>query len=336
MRLQILFFLLLLILPVFGFSSTSIELAPGKHLIILDSAAASIHIIQDHKEGFFEKINRLEMEIQMKAKFPDNFTRAHQLTAYRKMLQEDLLSFSKSETELLQGIFQEAAGLCENFTEDLFPDSLFLIKTRSNYYGKGTYYTRENSIVIPANEIENPNQRALFQVMMHELFHVFSRYNPDYRKALYELIGFKPLDRLSFPEQVEKILLYNPDGLDYQWAIQLQPSGKTAVPLIVSNQASFKKNQPEFFQYLQFALYEVNSSGFVYANADGSSTLGQRYFPEYFSKIQDNTNYIIHPDEILADNFTYLVLAEKDPESLSEFSSGGQKLLTDMKAVLEK
>ena len=313
-----------------------IEIAPGKHLVILDSLEASPHIIQDVKEGFFDKVRQLELEIQLKKRFPETSTRPEQIAEYREMLQKDLVSFTDSDKEMLQDIFKEAAALCKNFTPTLFPDSLFLIKTRSAYYGESTYYTRENCIIIPANELEVPNKQDLFRVMMHELFHVFSRYELDYRKELYGLIGFEPAEELQFPPHLKEKLLYNPDGLDYAWKIQLGPSDKWAVPLIISNQDQFNPMQKEFFNYLDFALFELDEAGTVICKEDGRSTLGTSVMGAYFAKIQDNTNYIIHPDEIMADNFTYLVLAEKDPETLERFSKGGQELLAQMKQVLTR
>ena len=34
--------------------------------------------------------------------------------------------------------------------------------------------------------------------------------------------------------------------------------------------------------------------------------------PAFYEKIGKNTNYVIHPDEILADNFVHLVMQDPD------------------------
>ena len=34
--------------------------------------------------------------------------------------------------------------------------------------------------------------------------------------------------------------------------------------------------------------------------------------PAFFEKVGKNTNYIIHPDEILADNFVRLIMEDQD------------------------
>lgn len=50
--------------------------------------------------------------------------------------------------------------------------------------------------------------------------------------------------------------------------------------------------------------------------------------PDYIKRIGNNTGYIIHPDEILADNFVHLILQAKDLETPHIVTQMGA-LLTD-------
>ena len=54
----------------------------------------------------------------------------------------------------------------------------------------------------------------------------------------------------------------------------------------------------------------------------------------FYEQIQRNTNYIIHPDEILADNFIFLVQAKKDPRTLGQFSEEGIRLIEKMEKII--
>jgi hypothetical protein len=63
------------------------------------------------------------------------------------------------------------------------------------------------------------------------------------------------------------------------------------------------------------------------------STLDTRGINELFMK-NYNTAYIIHPDEIVADNFALLMLSQKNPAALKDCTEGGKTLLTKMQAVL--
>ena len=60
--------------------------------------------------------------------------------------------------------------------------------------------------------------------------------------------------------------------------------------------------------------------------------------PDFFKKIGDNTQYIIHPDEIIADNFFMMTLAtqEIDGFDMGKFSAKGKVLIREVeKAVRE-
>ncbi len=82
----------------------------------------------------------------------------------------------------------------------------------------------------------------------------------------------------------------------------------------------------EFFAYLQFKLLVVEKEGGsenLMAVSDGPSLklVGMERVPGFLERVGRNTNYIIHPEEILADNFALLVLKESkvaSPEILQK------------------
>ena len=56
--------------------------------------------------------------------------------------------------------------------------------------------------------------------------------------------------------------------------------------------------------------------------------------PSFFDQIKYNTQYIIHPDEVLADNFMILALSKRDPSSLDDFDEAGKELLKKIENAL--
>ena len=56
--------------------------------------------------------------------------------------------------------------------------------------------------------------------------------------------------------------------------------------------------------------------------------------PDFFEKITTNTGYIIHPDEIIADNFMYIMMREKKNGLQRSFSEDGVELLKNIKKIL--
>ena len=56
--------------------------------------------------------------------------------------------------------------------------------------------------------------------------------------------------------------------------------------------------------------------------------------PSFFDQIKYNTQYIIHPDEILADNFMILAMSKKDPASINDLDEAGKELLRKIENAL--
>lgn len=328
-------------------SQSVLQLDAEHQVVFLDSLQAARAIVEDEAEGFFEKISPLDMAIQMGSSLPDTFSRKELLADYRGFLQRDVESFSEEEEELLREALRRAFFLTEKLLPGLFPDSIGIIKTKGLHYGPSVYYTRENLIIIPENELWEGNLGGLVQVMLHEVFHIYSRYHPEEQEALYRLIGFEPVSKpLAFPDSLARRMLLNPDGIAIDYAITLELPGDSlpvrAVPLIVSPQPNYTPSLPQFFAYLDFQLYPIEEAEGRYLVKTKSGYRSPlpppTQIPAFFEQIGDNTDYIIHPDEILADNFVFLVLAQTGEEDfeLKKYSERGREVLRGMKKVLVK
>ena len=329
-----------------GIEETAVVTNEG--FVLLDSIAAAQAIVIDKTDAFFEHVTIVDMAIQMKRQFKNNETRAEILIDYKNHIQADVEDFTPSEKVLLHKIMQKSIRLCDSLSNKLLPPSIELIKTKGGHYGNGAFYTRENRIIIPASDLKNPNEKQLTQVMLHEISHIVSRYNPVLRDKLYGLIGFEKMlsnSNLIINNPLKKLLLANPDGMNMEYAIQVhKPDGKLiwALPLLFSGEHNFKSTKPAFFNYLKFELFELEKQAdgryLVLTKENGSSTLMLQNLPDFFKKIGDNTQYIIHPDEIIADNFFMMALAtqEIDGFDMGKFSAKGKVLIQDVeKAVRE-
>lgn len=318
----------------------------AKHIVfLLDSAAAGRAVTLDRSDGFFEKVKLAEMSIQMKRELTPSDTRESLLPAYMEYLKEDASDYTYAESKFTAEVIEKVFKTAESVAPGIFPDTLLLIKTKSRYYGEGVWYTRENCIIIPANELASKKTNPFTTTMYHELFHVYSRLHPAKSAELYQLIGFESIgyNNLRMPKSLSERILHNPDGVDFAQMIHLkQPDSTTiqAIPVISANNPGFKKGSDEFFSYLQFNLFQVEK------NADGSwkvltkedgitSTLTLDSQPDFFRQIRDNTGYIIHPDEVLADNFSFIMVKQKSPALTVKFSLAGKQLLVDMEKILK-
>lgn len=322
---------------------SDIQLSSTNKVVILDSLSAAQAIVKDDVEYFFKDITPIDMMIQMKRTYPAGVLRDSIVDDYKKYIQADVLDFTKEEVALMNKVMAEAFELCQKLPFSYFPKEIKLIKTHGKHYGEDTYFTRENSIVIPKQALKITGDDVLLKVMLHEISHIITRFNPTLKARLYETIGFEKLDfPLVINDSLRLRLLTNPDGHELTWAMTLlQPNGENvkAIPLIFANETQFKDNKKEFFEYLNFNYFEIKFSpngSFFNIQTVGNqqkSTLNIDGINKLLHQ-KLNTYYIIHPDEIIADNFSILLYSLKNPKSLEAYTEGGRDLLDNLQNVL--
>jgi hypothetical protein len=293
-------------------------------------------VVQDSIENYFEKVNMLEMSIQMKMpKVVDN--REDLLKKYKKCIQDDIEAFNENDLKILETRFTKALDQCKKLFPNLKLPKIKLLKTRGNYYGKSVYYTRENMIVIPTKQIREDNE-TLLKTLMHEIFHIYSRYNRDKRNALYALIGYKKIENLELSEFLKRRIIYNPDGVDISYSIQLKDSvgnNFSAIPCIYSKYGSYKNIS--ILDGHIFQLFEVRKTAKnKWKVVSDDVGLGEESLNGYWEQIGRNTSYTIHPDEILADNFSLILLSEEDSNVLNKLDEGGKLLLKKITTVIKE
>jgi hypothetical protein len=323
---------------------TEIELSGFNKVFILDSMSASKAIIRDDIEGFFNHITPVDMMIQMQGA-PSEMNRENVLSDYKKFIQNDVVDFKPDEVEFIVKVMSEAFELCNKANFKYFPTEIKLIKTHGKHYGDDTYYTRENLIVIPKMALKKKNHDEFLKVMLHEISHIATRLNPSLKTKLYTLIGFKKLDLpLIINDSLQQRLLTNPDGHELTWATELNTAvGKNvlAIPLIYSNENTLIKEKKDFFQYLGFNYFEIlpsddqKSMVLQTIGNQQKSTLHTEGLNQLYRE-KFNTDYIIHPDEIVADNFSILMFSMGNPKSLSQYTEGGQLLIKKMQTALSE
>jgi hypothetical protein len=323
-------------------TSPLLQLSENHKVIFLDSLEAGEAITKDEKENFFSLITPLDMSIQMKKNFETATPRNEIMDEYKSFLKKDVLDFSKEEMEYVNDILKEAFKMSNKVSTSIFPKEIKLIKTHANHYGQGTYYTRENCIIIPKDELELRNKEGFLETMFHEISHIYTRYHPEKQKALYKLIGFSNIGNMSnllIKEELKSRILLNPDGVNFAYHIELNEKGGrpySAIPIIKSNETKYLESKNDFFNYIDFSLYKISIQHGVQVQTDaaGNTTIEMDNVPDFFEKITTNTGYIIHPDEIIADNFMYIMMREKKNGLQRSFSEDGVELLKNIKKIL--
>jgi len=305
----------------------------------VDSLAAAKAIVEDDSDGFFDNISIVDMAIQLKSE--KNFeTREVALKEYKAFLRSEVMNWSDTDKILMNEIFDSISTQVLRVNPKLMPEDIRLVKIRTNHYGPDVYYTRGHNIMIPENALTRQGAREMLEpVMVHEVFHLISRYDKNLREKIYALIGFFPHNvDLNIPSTIKDRWLTNPDGVSTEYYIQLKDDVKSAkaVPLILSNKEKFTSANPTFFSYLQFDLFELDEENGTLKHGDNlSTTLTDGMMPGFFEQIKDNTQYIIHPDEIAADNFIYAI-TRSNIEDPKRFSEEGSELVNKIYQLLQE
>ena len=228
------------------------------------------------------------------------------------------LEFNERENDFIESHLQRLKPQFDAFKLP-WPKTIYIIKTTGNEEG-GAAYTRANAIVLPAGKLLPENKEPMDRLLCHELFHILSRQNPALKEALYGVIGFQKCNEIPFPPNLVRIT--NPDAPKNDHWIELTANGKrvSAIPILFANAKTYgSKNGGEFFNYLTFKFLIVQKSG-----PDGSMVTYDAQKPilfdpgqaeGFFEQVGRNTQYIIHPEEILADNFALLFSAKKEAKS---------------------
>lgn len=219
-----------------------------------------------------------------------------------------------------------------------FPEKILIIKTTGKEEG-GAAYTRASAIVLPQEFLRMPVAR-IQQTIAHELFHILSRANPGLREKFYAAIGFLKCDEVEFPMELTLRKITNPDAPKNDHCIRVKISGEErwVIPILFSNTEKYAVDRGgEFFNYLQFRFLVVDRAKdgagvSPVTNGTKPMLVGIPQVTGFFEQVGKNTEYIIHPEEILADNFARLVTGPRDlasPEVVEKIRA----ILNDGKTV---
>lgn len=185
---------------------------------------------------------------------------------------------------------------------------VMLVRTTGREEG-GAAYTRGSSIILP-DSVFNDEQGDLAGLLAHEFMHILSRANPKLRDRLYQVIGFEKCAEVLLPAGLADRKITNPDAPVWTHGIRVRAEGREvlAVPVLLASVTRYPEGRKdEFFQFLslRFKAFKLDADG--QAGEALPSLLGIHQLEGFFEKTGRNTAYIIHPEEILADNFKLLV-----------------------------
>ena len=180
-------------------------------------------------------------------------------------------------------------------------------------------YCRGPLIVFPENWLRRGADLA-GRILAHELFYVFATAHPALRPELYALLEFEPCEELTFPAKTDNRRLTNPDAPRYDYFTRLRLGEReiAVIPAMIARTEHFDPAPPiNVFAQTEFRLLEIElKDGRALGSLAADGTLrshSAEALPDYRARMAQNTDYIWHPEEVLADNFAHLLVPPKTP-----------------------
>ncbi|MGD1046840.1 MAG: hypothetical protein ABR936_16150 [Bacteroidota bacterium] len=249
---------------------------------------------------------------------------------FLSFISESIVDWKDEEIKYLLPVISSISMKIKKYNLSL-PDTIFIIKTSGIEEG-GAAYTRQNAIIFPETYFHESSEN-LEKTFAHELFHVFTRHSPDIKNKLYRLIGFEQCNDIILPNDIIDIKITNPDAPKNDHYIEINYKGNDikVIPILFSQSRKYDKALGgEFFNYMVFNFIAVENQDGNYkfkTQDDKPILIGVNQISGFLEKTGRNTEYIIHPEEILADNFALLVRGDLNLPSPEIIKKIGEELL---------
>lgn len=247
-------------------------------------------------EEYFAGFSQNDLDFKM-AKVDAN------MDEYKAFAAEQTRDFTDKEKTFVDGCFEEMAVVIEENGYTLPPlDEIVMIKTTMDEEPGAAAYTHGTQIYIQDELLAKATKDKKIAdytkvVFWHELFHCLTRCNPEFRADMYKLIHFTVVDKdYAIPPSVFEYHISNPDVEHHNSYATFRIDGKDIdcfTDFVTTEH--FRKKGDTFFDTGTTALIPIDGSDVYYTPEQAEN------FDEVFGT---NTDYVIDPEECMADNFS--------------------------------
>ncbi len=285
----------------------------GSNVRFLTKSAAGEHL--QKPDFFIERLSPFDLQVRLRRE--GEITRQELLEFVSRQTLDWKAEEVKKISAVLSGIREKMHDLAP-----LFPDEVWLIKTTGKDESNAAY-CRSPAVILPQRMVDG-SVRSLERLLVHELFHILSRRDAARREKMYQIVGFQICGPIKIPAWLEVRRITNPDAplLNCYAELTIDDKPTKITPVLYSKKQNYDAARGgSLFQYLVFRLAEVEKdtdTTWRLVEQNGEPVFHDpQTTADYFAKIGRNTGYIIHPEEVLAENFVFLVLgaeALKSPQ----------------------
>lgn len=299
-----------------------VPLSEKTTIVFLNIQSAADAIVSEEGDPFFRVLSPIDIEARL-GRSTDGMSKEQAIQALKEHFRSAVLDWTSGEVEMLAAscrrIHQRAAQLCPAF----LPAEWKFVKTDGSDEG-GAAYTRGDAVILPASKFPAAADPAgpgkLDRLLAHETCHVYGRTHPGVRARLFARFGFAFVGPIEWTGPLADRKITNPDGPMADAVIRLRRrdgSEFDATAILYSPIDRFDPARGQgVFRYFRFGFVEVAQSNGVWRMVSGATAdptvLGTHEISGYFDQIGRNTEYIIGPDEILAENVAIGLAASPD------------------------
>lgn len=270
-------------------------------------------------KGYVERLGKFDLEARVGKK---NATHDDMVDMIRRETR-DFTDIEKDSVVKAFAILDDA--IARKGLNLPIPQEVLLIKTTMKEEGGAAAYTRGEVVCLGEGLLKKVNTKRLAKLLAHELFHVMTRNNIDFRKSMYKIIGFSILDKeIKFSDDVTERFISNPDVNHYDSYAMLSVGGKQQpCTMVICSDRDYAGGS--FFDYVHIGLVPLDDK-FSPVMKDGKMLMYKLDdASDFYDKVGRNTGYVINPEECLADNFSIALCGDvkelPNPEIINEIVS---------------
>jgi len=276
--------------------------APGSAPAFVFATVVEGRAVLGARDDYVQATTPLERSAKL------NTTEAVGEERFRQHMQNAVQDWTPEQRANLNPLLDRMAGFLKGLRWQR-PERILLVQADATLEDDAPH-TRANAIILPQS-VYARGPGFMAYLLAHETFHVLSRNNPALREALYAAIGFQRCDTVSIPPAVQALRITNPDAVESRHTIALRFQGQ---PVDVLPYIRFASDAIDpragFISQVQVAWMPVDRQGGACVVRAGPLERGAppQAYEGLFEQIGRNTQYLFHPEEILADNFAQLFL----------------------------
>lgn len=243
------------------------------------------------------------------------------LAEYKALAEAQIVDFTEEEKQIVNSAMDFVESRCAELGIQLpLHDEIVFIKSNMADEGYAGGYTHKNEIYLSSyvlgyatrasqGEYGDLDREYFFhfthELVAHEIFHVLTRGDAQFRQRIYSLVGFTVMDHdVEFGPAVRSVLESNPDVEHYDnWAEFTIGGVKRRCILTAVYTSSYAEavaidSGANFFSYTQGVLVPLD---------EPNTMIPIDQATDFYDIMGHNSDYLLAAEEYLADNFSYLI-----------------------------